>query len=139
MVFLMLPLGPWLDRARSAVARSTFVAVIALGAYVQVLSSTVSWGDLVIREGYRQWKPAFGFLFELGTSPLSAAARHFGEPGYAGAWVARVALGWQGQDPAPGVALGVMLVWGAVMLLLVWRLRRALHTEGSDAAVPPQA
>jgi len=137
MVFLMLPLGPWLDRARSALARSTFVAVIALGAYVQVLSSTVSWGDLVIREGYRTWKPAFGFLFELGTSPLAAAARHFGEAGYADAWVARIALGWQGQDPAPRVALGVMLVWGAFMLLLVLRLRRALRSEGSDAAAPP--
>jgi hypothetical protein len=139
MVFLMLPLGPWLDRARGAVARSTFVALIALGASVQVLSSTVSWGDLVIREGYRSWRPAFGFLFELGSSPLAAAARHFGDPGYVDAWVARIALGWRGQAPAPRVAVGVMLVWGAVMLLLVLRLRRALRAEGPDASVPPHS
>jgi hypothetical protein len=129
MVFLMLPLGPWLDRARGALARSTFVALGVLGATVQVLSSTVSWGNLVIREGYGSWKPPFGFLFELGTAPLAAAARHFGEAGYADAWVASIALGWQGQDPAPRVALGVMLVWAAVMLLLLLRLRRALRAS----------
>jgi hypothetical protein len=136
MVFLMLPLGPWLDRARGALARSTFVTLIALGASVQVLSSTVSWGDLVIREGYRSWRPAFGFLFELDASPLAAAARHFGDPRYVDAWVASIALGWRGQEPAPGVALGVILVWAAVMLLLVSRLRRALRAEEPEASVP---
>jgi hypothetical protein len=139
VVFLALPLGPWLDRARGASARASFAALAVLGAYVQLVSSSVSWGDLVIREGYREWQPAFGFLFEPGTSPLAAAARHFGEPAYADVWIARVALGWPGQEAAPRIALGVMLVWAAVTLLLIARLRRALRTAEPDSAVLPEA
>lgn len=133
VVFLLLPLGPWLDRARGGLARGAFLPLAALGAFVQLASATVSWGDLVICEGYRTWEPAFGFLHQLGTSPLAAAARNFGDPGYADVWVAKLALGWVGQEPAPGAALGVLLAWGVSSLLLVLRLRRALR----EAAASP--
>ena len=127
LVFLMVPLGPWLDRARGAAARTAFVVLAALGASVQLLSSTVSWGDLVLREGYREWTPAFGFLFEPGSAPLAAAWRLAGDPRWVDVWLARLALGWQGQPPAPGIALALALAWAAVSIWLALRLRHALR------------
>ena len=132
LVFLMLPLGPWLGRAR-APGRAAFFGLAALGAVVQLLSVIPSWAKIVVGEGYGTWQPPFGFLFEPETAPLMAAARRAFDPGYLDVWIAQIALGWDGQGPAPGVAGVVALCWLAAMLLLAQRLRQAVAT--SDQAL----
>lgn len=134
MVLTMLPLGPWLDRARGA-GRVLFAVLAVLGGCVQLLSSTVSWADLVVREGYTRWRPPFGFLWELHSAPLAAAVRHLGDPYYVDVWLGRIALGWPGREAAPGLAFAVLLAWSVLVLLLALRLRRALQPEASEPAV----
>ena len=61
------------------------------------------------------------------TAPLAAAWRYLGDPYFVDLWVGRIALGWQGQAPAPGVALAIAAEWGMLVLGLALWLRRALR------------
>jgi hypothetical protein len=127
LVFLLLPLGPWLDRGRGGLRRTAFVALAGAGALVQITSTTVSWGNLVVGEGYRGWRPRFAFLWDAQTAPLAAAWRKLGDPAYLDVWLGRVAIGWQGQPAEPGLALAVLLFWGGVLGWLVLRLHQTLR------------
>ena len=135
MVFLMLPLGPWLDSARGALSRASFGVLAAGGAAVQLLSITVAWGRLIVTEGWGLWKPDFGFVFDWHAAPLFAAARNAFDPIYWDLWLPRTALGWPGQAGKPALAAVIFALWGIVVTLLAFRLRRALdEAEASREA-----
>ncbi|HEY8122068.1 MAG TPA: hypothetical protein VII78_12180 [Myxococcota bacterium] len=134
MVFLMLPLGPWLDAARSLPARASFVVLAAAGAGVQGLSITISWARLLSAEGWGLWRPDFGFVFDWHAAPLFAAARHAFEPIYWDLWLPRTALGWPGQPGKPALALALLAAWAALVALLGLWLRRALASAEAQRA-----
>lgn len=131
MVFLMLPLGPWLDEARGLASRAAFAALAAAGALVQLLSAIPSWGRIV--QGYQGWWPPFGFVFEPAFAPLVVALQHALDPAYADLWVLRTALGWRGQPGAPATALAIGLGWLALTALLAFWLRRSLAAAEAQA------
>ncbi len=126
LVFLMLPLGPWLDAQRGVAARAVFGALALCGAAVQLVSTTVSWGRLIAAENYELWQPRFGFVFDWNAAPLITAARHALDPVFADLWVARTALGWVGQPGRPALAAAVLALWALAVGVLAQRLRAAL-------------
>jgi hypothetical protein len=127
MVFALLPLGRWLDAARGRIARASFVVLAAGGAAVEVLSISLSWGQLTVAEGWAMsWTPPFGFVFDWHAAPLFAAARHALDPSYWDLWLPRTALGWPGQPGKPALAAALFALWAIVVTLLALRLRRAL-------------
>jgi hypothetical protein len=130
MVFLMLPLGPWLDANRSVAARVSFRALAACGAFVQLVSVIPSWGRMVHAENYESWLPRFGFVFDWNAAPLMAAARHAFDPVFADIWVARTSLGWVGQPGRPALAAIIVAGWAVAVLLLARRLRTAFAEAG---------
>lgn len=125
MVFLMLPLGPWLDANRSFAARAAFGVLALCGAAVQLISTTVSWGRLIAVQNYEPWLPRFGFVFDWNAAPLIAAARRVLDPVFADVWVARTALGWAGQPAKPALAAVIVAIWALGVVLLARRLRAA--------------
>ena len=126
VVVALLPLGPWLDLARARALRVAFFALVALGVGVELLTTVVSWGDVIVAEGYQDRLPAFGFVFEWQSAPVVAAARHLFDPGAIDLWLADVARGWRGQPPRPGLALAVLACWALGVVALARSLARAL-------------
>jgi len=126
VVVALLPLGPWLDLSRGRALRVAFGALVALGVGVELLTTVVSWGDVISAEGYESRLPAFGFVFEWHSAPVVAAARHAFDPGAIDLWLADVARGWRGQPARPGLALGLLSLWALGVAGLARSLARAL-------------
>ncbi|HEU4431733.1 MAG TPA: hypothetical protein VFT98_23445 [Myxococcota bacterium] len=132
-VFLLLPLGPWLERTRGLLARASFAALAALGAGVELLSVGVNWGGLVIAG---KWGAPFDFVFDWRAAPLFEAARHALDPAYWDLWLARTALGWPGQPGQPALAAALFGLWAVGFAWLALRLRAALREARAAHSAP---
>lgn len=127
MVLAMLALGPWLDSRRGVPARAAVWVLAAAGAFVQLVTSVAVWAPLIEAEGWASWEPPFGFLFHVSTSPLAAAWRVLPDPEYVDLFVLRVARGFAGSPPAPGVALAIVAAWALGTAWLATRLWGAVE------------
>lgn len=135
-VFLLLPLGPWLDLAHGAAARASFAVLAAFGAGVALLSVGVNWARLVVAGEWGTWEPRFGFVFDWHAAPLLEAARHALDPVYWDLWLARTALGWPGQPGEPALAAALLALWAAGFAWLALRLRAALREARTAQRAP---
>ena len=126
-VFLLLPLAPWLDAARGLGARVAMITLCLAGLAVELVSATTEWSRIVIEQGYQQWQPEFGFVFEMAQAPALAAARAALDPAWSGLWIVRLAHGWPGQPPAPGAAIAIGVLWLAAVAAAVRWLAQALR------------
>lgn len=134
----MLPLGPWLDRVRSAWARGAAALLGVLGGGVQLLFLTTWWSGVVHAAGWQEVEPPFAFLFDVGRSPPAEALRTLLR-GDLHPWIVRLLEGATSVEPAAAAALAG--VWLAAIGLAAWALRRALRPaprSGAEGA-PTQA
>ena len=127
---LLLPLGLWLDRARSRAPWIAAAALAALGLFVQVALMSVSWGGLVEAEGYRASQPKFAFLFFPEQSPVWDAARHLLRGEAVDLWIRALWVGGDGRPGAPGAALAVASAWGAALSATLLWIARGLRARG---------
>jgi hypothetical protein len=132
---LMLPLGPWLDGHRSRPWCAALALLGAAGALVQLGLLTAKWRTVVDAMEYRKSGPEV-FLFEPALSPALASLRGLWR-GEVDVWLWSLVRGAPGREPAPEVAVVVLLLWAAALLVCALRLRRAV--AGAGAAETPGA
>jgi len=128
----MLPLGPWLDRARPRALEVALVVLAALGLVVQLGLLSARWAKVSIEMGYVGHEPPFGYLAEPALSPALGALRT-ALSGGVDAWVWSLFRGLPGREPAPALGVAVLLVWAVLLAIALARLRAAVR----DAAAPP--
>jgi hypothetical protein len=131
---LLLPLGLWLDRSRS---RGPWLAVAALGAaglFVQVVLMSVSWGGLIDAMGYRESRPKFSFLFLPDQSPVLGAARLVLRGEEIDLWIRSLWVGWPGQPPAPGLALGLAVLWAGLLAGTLYWIARGIRARAPSCS-----
>jgi hypothetical protein len=128
---LMLPLGAWLDGARSRAARAGVAALALGGLGVQLVLMSVHWRRAVERMGYQNETAHFEFLFDPLRAPIVGCARAL-FAGDVDVYLWALARGVPGRDPAPLLAAALLLGWLALFALCAARLRAALAAAGAD-------
>lgn len=121
---LMLPLGPWLDTARSRIARIAVGVLALLGFAVQLVSTVVRWGSVPALAGYAEFEPRWGFLFSVQHAPVVEMGRLLFRGGPIDPWIWNLAQGWTGFPARPGVAAAIFALWAVVLaasLFALWR------------------
>jgi len=127
--FLMLTLGPWLDRSESR-AKWFWVAALGLaGFFVQFVSTVVKWGSVPRLAGYEDFEPRWSFLFIPQYSPVAEMTRLLASGGPIDPWLWKIAQGWTGFQASPGVAILIATSCLALIAVLcgwMWREVRRL-------------
>jgi hypothetical protein len=125
--FLMLTLGPWLDRSES---RAKWLAVAGLGLagfYVQFVSTVVKWGSVPRLAGYQDFEPRWSFLFIPQHSPVAEMTRLLVQGGPIDPWLWKLWHGWTGFQGRPLAAAVLATLWLVSMTGLVAFIRREFH------------
>jgi hypothetical protein len=125
--FLMLPLGPWLDRSAS-LAKWFWVAALGLaGFFVQFVSTVVKWGSVPRLAHYTEFEPRWSFLFIPQHSPIAEMTRLLAQGGPIDPWLWRLAQGWTGFQASPLAALAISALWLAAIAALCALMRREVR------------
>ena len=133
--FLMLTLGPWLDRngspdRSSAKTSAKWVAVAGLGLagfYVQFVSTVVRWGSVPRLAGYDDYEPRWSFLFIPQNSPVAEMTRLLGQGGPIDPWLWQLWHGWTGFQARPLAAAALAALWLLCLAALVAFIRREFY------------
>lgn len=120
---LMLPLALWLDEAGRS-GRALVALLAAAGFLIQQALITTDFERLAFQEGYTRYQPVEAFLFEH--SPALDSVRAFLGGSAWDAWLLKLAHGWEGVAPHPGLAVALLGAWlaatGVAAALLLRRL-----------------
>lgn len=122
-VFLLVPMAAWLETRPRGWARRAWVGLAALGAASQFVLLTANWSAVMGRERYTAYDPQFSFLFLPHASPILASGRAVAD-GVIDTWLWKLASGWQGQDPAPLVAVVLAFLWISASVSGAWWIWR---------------
>jgi len=126
-VFLMLPLGLWIDRGLTWRRLAALSVLGFAGLCAQLALMTASWGATVGLSNYGQYGPDFSFVFVPQASPILTSART-ALAGYIDLWLLDLYLGWPGQPGYPAVARGCALgLLIALVVVVIW-LRRLMRS-----------
>jgi hypothetical protein len=122
--FLLLTLGPWLDRSASR-ARWFAVAGLGLAGFcVQFVSTVVKWGSVPRLAGYPDFEPRWSFLFIPQHSPVAEMTRLLAHGGPIDPWLWKLAQGWTGFQGRPLAASVIAGLWLLCAIALVVVIRR---------------
>jgi hypothetical protein len=112
LLFLMIPLGRWLDGGDRRRRLATCLALGAFGLLVNVAFLATHFGLLANELRYPDYEPKWSFLFipdENG--PVIATLRAFFAGRHSDLWIVRLASGWAGRDGTPLAAAAVAFAW----------------------------
>lgn len=128
-VLLMVPLGVWLDGSRSRIQNGLLWGLACLGGIAQLALSTATWSGVIRGEGYKDYDPAFSFLFVPDASPIVGSLRVV-LAGDLDTWLWKLAVGWPGQSAEPVVAAGLAFLWIAASTGMWLWVRRIVRAAG---------
>jgi hypothetical protein len=138
LLFLMLPLGRWLDRGGRQRWAWAF-ALFALGAFIQMALLATQFGSLANELRYPDSEPKWSFLFVPdANSPVFASIRAFLSGRHQDMWILRVATGASNHGAYPGIAVGLFALWASALGASAVGIHRLARRSGvSPADAPP--
>ena len=130
---LLLGLGCWLDQYRGRAGWWAIAVLSAVGLAVQLPLMLAKWGVVVVIFRYRDYVPAYSFVFTPERSPIwgSAIATAHGS---IDSWIFKIGRGW--PDHAGSLTAALLLATGCCVLLGIClvRLRHELRASTAPAA-----
>jgi len=134
LLFLMLPLGPWLDGGRAGRRWGGALALGAFGLIVQVALLSTHFGTIANEMGWPDYKPKWSFLFiPDANGPVPAALRALLSGRHLDVWLVRLASGWPGTEAHPGAAAVLACFWLLALALCAAWLRRLYRRSVASA------
>lgn len=131
LLFLMLPLGPWLDGAGRR--RAAALALGACGLVVQVALLATQFGEISNEQGWQNYQPKWSFLFiPDANGPVPAALRALLAGEHLDVWLVSLASGWPGYEGRPGAAAFLAALWALALALGAARLLRLARAASAQ-------
>lgn len=135
---LLLPLGPWLDRARGVGAWVATGVLGAAGLLVQFVLLTVDYGEVLMTLKYWTILPHGSFVFLTDArTPLLAMADALRSGTHIDPWLWNAFYGLDHVPAFPRLVVGIGVVWAACTSLAGVALWRAARSDAPSPLAAP--